>query len=141
MLMLFAAALVVASMIACRKLPAPASAVVVTVKVAAWTLGEANTSKLSSNVANAMLDIRIKDRIDSFSWSEARSFRMWFLRFRIASVCLSDRYLGRSHGKRDQRTGFVAVLQTSVFYQNTLKQQRWIVRLRLRLSSRLRNCF
>jgi hypothetical protein len=58
-----AAEAVVAAMIACRKLPAPASAVFITVG-AAWTLCEANTSKLSSNVANAMLDIRITDRMD-----------------------------------------------------------------------------
>jgi hypothetical protein len=70
----FAAALLVASIIACRKLPAPASAVVETVRVAAWTLCEANTNKLSSNVANAMPDIRITDRIDVSPGAEAKSW-------------------------------------------------------------------
>jgi hypothetical protein len=75
MLMSSAAGLVVASMIACRKLPVPASAVVETVKIAAWTLCEANTSKLSSNVVNAMLRIRITDRIDVSPGVEAISLK------------------------------------------------------------------
>ena len=72
-LMVFAAALAVASMIACRKLPAPASAVVETIRVAAWTLCEANTSKLSNNVAKAMPETRIRDRIDVSPGVEAKS--------------------------------------------------------------------